>query len=121
MDGRQQLAIEYRPIGDLIPYARNARTHGEGQVALIAGSIREFGFTNPVLVDGANGIIAGHGRVMAARKLGLGSLPVIELSHRSEAKKPAYVLAHNKLGERAGWDLEMLALEAATCRALGSR
>ena len=66
-----ELAIAYRPIGDLIPYARNARTHSEGQVALIAGSIREFGFTNPVLVDGANGIIAGHGRVMAARQLGL--------------------------------------------------
>ena len=72
MDVGQPLQIDYRPIGDLIPYARNARTHCEAQVALIAGSIREFGFTNPVLVDGENGIIAGHGRVLAARKLGLG-------------------------------------------------
>lgn len=119
MDGANQLAITYRPIGDLIPYARNARTHDEGQVALIAGSIREFGFTNPVLVDGANGIIAGHGRVMAARKLGLGSVPVIELSHLSEAQKRAYVLADNKLGERAGWDLEMLALEVGDLQSLG--
>ena len=111
MDGTQTLQIEYRPIGDLIPYARNARTHDEAQVALIAGSIREFGFTNPVLVDGANGIIAGHGRVMAARKLGFAEVPVIELSHLTEAQKRAYVLADNKLGERAGWDLEMLALE----------
>ena len=70
MDGSPPLQIEYRPIGDLIPYARNARTHDAAQVALIAGSIREFGFTNPVLVDGENGIIAGHGRVMAARQLG---------------------------------------------------
>ena len=83
------LAIQYRPIGDLIPYARNARTHSEAQVALIAGSIREFGFTNPVLVDGANGIIAGHGRVMAAGKLGLAAVPVIELAHLSERQKRA--------------------------------
>ena len=71
MDGGQQLAIEYRPIGSLIPYARNARTHSTAQVALIAGSIREFGWTNPVLVDGASGIIAGHGRVLAAQMLGM--------------------------------------------------
>ena len=113
------LAIQYRPIGDLIPYARNARTHSEAQVALIAGSIREFGFTNPVLVDGANGIIAGHGRVMAAGKLGLAAVPVIELSHLSEAQKRAYVLADNKLAERAGWDVEMLALEVADLATLG--
>ena len=119
MDGSQPLQIEYRPIGALIPYARNARTHDEAQVALIAGSIREFGFTNPVLVDGANGIIAGHGRVMAARKLGLAEVPVIELSHLSEAQKRAYVLADNKLGERAGWDLEMLALEVGDLQSLG--
>lgn len=80
MDGGQQLAIQSRTIGDLIPYARKAKTHDAAQVALIAGSIREFGFTNPVLVDGANGIIAGHGRVMAARQLGLSQVPVIELN-----------------------------------------
>ena len=113
------LAITYRPIGDLIPYARNARTHSEAQVALIAVSIREFGFTNPVLVDGANGIIAGHGRVMAAGKLGLAAVPVIELAHLSEAQKRAYVLADNKLAERAGWDVEMLALEVADLATLG--
>ena len=113
------LAITYRPIGDLIPYARNARTHSEAQVALIAGSIREFGFTNPVLVDGSNGIIAGHGRVMAAGNLGLAAVPVIELAHLSERQKRAYVLADNKLAERAGWDVEMLALEVADLGALG--
>jgi DNA modification methylase len=111
MDGSGNLAIDYRPIGDLIPYARNARTHSEAQVALIAGSIREYGFTNPVLVDGENGIIAGHGRVMAARKLGLARVPVIELAHLTEAQKRAYILADNKLAEQAGWDRELLALE----------
>jgi DNA modification methylase len=111
MDGSGTLAIDYRPIGDLIPYARNARTHSEAQVALIAGSIREYGFTNPVLVDGENGIIAGHGRVMAARKLGLAQVPVIELAHLTEAQKRAYILADNKLAEQAGWDRELLALE----------
>ena len=119
MDGGQQLTVEYRPLGDLIPYARNARTHSEAQVALIAGSIREFGFTNPVLVDGASGIIAGHGRVMAARLLGLAAVPVIELGYLSEAQKRALVLADNKLAERAGWDAAMLVLEVADLGTLG--
>jgi ParB-like chromosome segregation protein Spo0J len=101
------LQIEHRPLDVLIPYARNSRTHSDKQVALIAGSISEFGFTNPVLVDGANGIIAGHGRVMAARKLGLATVPVIELAHLSETQKRAYVLADNRLAEQAGWDREM--------------
>jgi hypothetical protein len=112
------LAIAYRPLGDLIPYARNARTHSEAQVALIAGSIREYGFTNPILVDGENGIIAGHGRVMAARKLGLATVPVIELAHLTEAQRRAYVLADNKLAERAGWDKDLLALELGDLRDL---
>ena len=116
MDGGRTLALDYRPIGDLIPYARNARTHSEAQVALIAGSIREYGFTNPVLVDGGNGIIAGHGRVLAARKLGLEVVPVIELAHLSEAQKRAYVLADNKLAEQAGWDKDLLALELGDLR-----
>jgi DNA modification methylase len=111
MDGSGNLAIDYRPIEALIPYARNARTHSEAQVALIAGSIRGFGFTNPVLVDGENGIIAGHGRVMAARKLGLAQVPVIELAHLSETQRRAYILADNKLAEQAGWDKALLALE----------
>ncbi|MBS8228333.1 site-specific DNA-methyltransferase [Vannielia litorea] len=104
-------AIEQRAVETLIPYASNARTHSEAQVALIAGSIREFGFNNPVLVDGANGIIAGHGRVLAARKLGLTSVPVIELAHLTEAQKRAYILADNRLAEQAGWDRELLAME----------
>ena len=110
------LQIAYRPVAELIPYARNARTHSPAQVALIAGSIREYGFTNPVLVDGANGIIAGHGRVMAARKLGLATVPVIELAHLSEAQKRAYILADNRLAEQAGWDREFLALELGDLR-----
>jgi ParB-like chromosome segregation protein Spo0J len=80
------LAIAWRPLGDLTPYVRNPRTHSNAQVAQIAASIREFGWTNPVLVDGESGIIAGHGRVMAARKLGLEQVPVIELGHMSEAQ-----------------------------------
>ncbi len=88
-------------------------------MALIAGSIRSFGFTNPVLVDGSSGIIAGHGRVMAARKLGLATVPVIELGHLSERDKRALVIADNKLAERAGWDLNLLALEAGELSDLG--
>jgi DNA modification methylase len=106
-------------VEQLIPYARNARTHSETQIGLIAGSIREYGFTNPILVDGDNGIIAGHGRVLAARKLGLASVPVIELAHLSEGQRRAYILADNRLAEAAGWDREMLALEAADLSELG--
>ena len=113
------LRIDHRALANLIPYARNARTHSEAQVALIAGSIREYGFTNPILVDGANGIIAGHGRVLAARKLGLTTVPVIELSHLSETQKRGLVLADNRLAEAAGWDSELLALELGDLRDLG--
>ncbi len=112
-------AIRHLPVSDLIPYARNARTHSEAQVALIAGSIREFGFNNPVLVDGQSGIIAGHGRVLAARKLGLATVPVIELTHLSEAQKRAYILADNRLAEQAGWDRELLGLELVDLSELG--
>lgn len=83
-------------VSDLIPYARNARTHSDEQVTMIAGSIKEFGFNNPVLVDGALGIVAGHGRVLAARKLGMLTVPTIELSHLSDTQKRAYILADNK-------------------------
>jgi DNA modification methylase len=113
------LAIAWRPLGDLIPYARNPRTHSDAQVAQIAASIREFGWTNPVLVDGESGIIAGHGRVMAARKLGLERVPVIELAHMSEAQRRAYVLADNQLALNAGWDDELLRLELADLSELG--
>lgn len=106
-----KIAVQYRGIDELIPYARNSRTHSPEQVAQIAASIKEFGFTNPVLVDGDNGIIAGHGRVMAAQRLGLKEVPCIELAHLSEAQKRAYVIADNKLALNAGWDMEMLRVE----------
>jgi hypothetical protein len=113
------LAIAWRPLGELIPYARNPRTHSDAQVAQIAASIREFGWTVPLLVDGESGIIAGHGRVLAARKLGLERVPVIELAHMSEAQKRAYILADNQLALNAGWDDELLRLELADLSELG--
>lgn len=113
------LRVTYRSVDALIPYARNARTHSESQVAEIAASIREFGWTNPVLVDGENGIIAGHGRLLAARKLGMAEVPVIELAGLSEAQKRAYIIADNKLALNAGWDQELLALEFGDLEALG--
>jgi DNA modification methylase len=113
------LAIAWRPLGALIPYARNPRTHTDAQVAQIAASIREFGWTNPVLVDGQSGIIAGHGRVLAARKLGLEQVPVIELAHMSDAQKRAYIVADNQLALTAGWDDELLRLELADLSELG--
>lgn len=105
--------IEWRSVDDLIPYARNSRTHSKDQVAQIAASIREFGWTNPILVDGDGTIIAGHGRVMAARKLGEKEVPCIELGHLTEAQKRAYVIADNQLALNAGWDAEMLKVEIA--------
>ncbi|HEV7253081.1 MAG TPA: DNA methyltransferase [Mesorhizobium sp.] len=113
------LHVSYRPLSELIPYARNARTHSDAQVAQIAASVREYGWTNPVLVDGDNGIIAGHGRVLAARKLGMDAVPVIELGHLSLEQKRAYVLADNKLALNAGWDEELLGLELGELQALG--
>ena len=110
------MKIEQIKTEDLIPYARNSRTHSAEQTAQIAGSIREFGFTNPVLIDGSNGIIAGHGRVMAAQKLGLESVPCIRLDHLTETQKRAYIIADNKLALNSGWDEEMLALELADLR-----
>ena len=105
------IEIQYKATEDLIPYARNSRTHNAEQVAQIAASIREFGWTNPILIDGENGIIAGHGRVLAAYKLGETQVPTIELSHMSDTQKRAYIIADNKLALNAGWDNEMLALE----------
>lgn len=96
------IKIERRKIGDLIPFARNSRTHSDEQVAQIAASIREFGWTNPILVDGANGIIAGHGRLLAARKLSMAYVPVIVLGHLDDAQKRALVIADNKLALNAG-------------------
>lgn len=105
--------IEWRSVEGLIPYARNSRTHSKDQVAQIAASIREFGWTNPILVDGDGTIIAGHGRVMAARKLGETQVPCIALGHLTEAQKRAYVIADNQLALNAGWDAEMLKVEIA--------
>lgn len=103
--------IEKIGIDKLIPYARNARTHSDEQVAQIAASIREFGFNNPVLIADDNSIIAGHGRVMAARKLNLSEVPCIRLSHLSETQRKAYILADNKLALNAGWENSLLSVE----------
>ena len=110
------MKIEQIPTADLIPYGKNSRTHTDFQVAQIAGSIREFGFTNPILIDGENGIIAGHGRVMAAGKLGLAKVPCIRLAHLTDTQRRAYIIADNKLALNAGWDEEMLGLELADLR-----
>lgn len=103
--------IERRKVGGLIPYARNSRTHSEAQVAQIAASIKEWGWTTPVLIEPNGGIIAGHGRVMAAQKLGIEEVPCIVATGWTDAQRRAYVIADNRLPELAGWDQEMLALE----------
>ena len=103
--------LEYISVDALIPYARNSRTHSDAQVAQIAASIREFGFTNPVLIDDQGGIIAGHGRTMAARKLKINEIPCLRLSHLTDAQKKAYIIADNKLALNAGWDESMLKIE----------
>lgn len=107
----QKLKIVYRDIEELIPYANNARTHSPTQVKRIADSIKEFGWTNPILIDGNNGIVAGHGRVLAAKKLGMRQVPTIELSGLSPTQKRAYILADNRLALDAGWDEDLLKLE----------
>lgn len=115
---KKETVLEYRKTGILIPYARNSRTHSEAQVQQIASSIKEFGFTNPVLIDDENGIIAGHGRVQAAQLLGMAEVPCIVLSGLSEAKKRAYIIADNKLALNAGWNDEMLRLEFEDLKAM---
>ena len=105
------MQVEQIGIETLIPYANNARTHSEAQVAQIAASIREFGFNNPVLIDEQSSIIAGHGRVLAARKLELDTVPCIRLNHLSSTQRRAYIIADNKIAMNAGWDEELLALE----------
>ncbi len=99
------------PVTSLIPYINNARTHSEQQIAQIAASIKEFGFLNPIITDGQHGILAGHGRLLAAIKLGLEMVPTIEASHLTEAQKKAFILADNKLAMNAGWDEKLLAIE----------
>jgi len=107
----QNRKLEWRSVSSLIPYARNSRTHSDEQIAQIAASIKEFGWTNPILIDGDNGIIAGHGRLSAARKLGHEEVPVIELKDLTETQRKAYIIADNRLALNAGWDNEMLTIE----------
>jgi DNA modification methylase len=112
--------VEHWPVDRLVPYARNARTHSDEQIAKIAASIAEFGFTNPILVDSDAGVIAGHGRLLAARKLGMAEVPVIILGHLTPLQRQAYVLADNRLALDAGWDDELLKEELAALQAEGS-
>lgn len=111
--------IEMLAVEHLIPYANNSRTHSDAQIAQIAASIKEFGFTNPVLIDGEGGIIAGHGRVLAARKLSMAEVPCIRLGYLTDTQRRAYIIADNKLALNAGWDDEMLATEFADLTAEG--
>ncbi len=123
MDSTSSMAVfpSYKTalVADLVPSARNARTHSDAQVAQIAASIREFGFTNPILVDGDRGVIAGHGRLLAARKLGLEQVPTIELSHLSPTQRRAYMLADNRLALAAGWDADLLRVELGDLQSEG--
>ena len=111
--------IELWPLERLKPYARNARTHSDAQVAQIAASIVEFGFTSPLLVSGNGDIMAGHGRLAAAKKLALEAVPVVVLDHLSETQRRAYILADNQLALQAGWDEELLAAELAELQNVG--
>jgi DNA modification methylase len=106
-----EIEVKYRKVEDLIPYVNNSRKHSDEQVAQIASSIKEFGWTNPILIDGTNSIIAGHGRLMAARKLKMGEVPTIELSHLTDTQRKALVIADNKLALNADWDTTLLTIE----------
>ena len=114
----RDLRVDYRRVGDLTPFANNARTHSAKQIRQIADSIKAFGWTNPILTDAASGVIAGHGRLEAARLLGLDTVPTISLSEMTEAQKRAYIIADNKLAENAGWDDGLLRIELAALEAL---
>lgn len=114
----QELKFEKRKVSELIPYARNSRTHSDEQVAQIAASIKEFGFMTPIIISKDNTIIAGHGRILAARKLGLEVVPCLMAEHLTEAQIKAYVIADNKLSENAGWDNEMLKVEIEDLKGL---
>ena len=107
----RQLSITYRPVSDLKPAPRNPRTHSEHQIRQIADSIREFGFPNPIIVDSENSVVAGHGRLEAAKSLRLTDVPTILIDYLTPAQLRAYAIADNKLAENAGWDRELLALE----------
>jgi ParB-like chromosome segregation protein Spo0J len=111
--------LETVETAKLIPYARNARTHSEDQIDQIANSIVEFGFNNPILVDGDNTIIAGHGRILAAHALGLETVPIVRLGHLTETQRKAYVLADNQIALNSGWNFDLLAQEVADLNAAG--
>ena len=113
------MEIVYKNVNDLIPYVNNTRTHSEDQINQIASSIKEFGFTNPVLIDAQGGVIAGHGRIMGAKKLSLTEVPTIVLSSLTEAQKKAYIIADNKIALNAGWDEDLLQLELMALDELG--
>ena len=113
------MKVEHKLLNELIPYINNSRTHSDDQIAQIAASIKEFGWTNPILVDGENGIIAGHGRLMAARKLKMDKVPVIEISHLSDIQRKALIIADNKLALNSDWDISLLTLELDQLQELG--
>jgi len=116
---QQTLSLQYKPLEMLIPYARNARQHSDAQVAQIAASIREFGWAAPIIVDAQSNVIAGHGRLLAARKLGLAEVPVVSLDHLSDTQRRALILADNKIAENATWDEAMLGVELAALSEAG--
>lgn len=115
-----KLKIVYKKTDDLIPYARNSRTHSEIQINQIASSIREFGFRVPVVIDAENGIIAGHGRVLAAMKLGIAEIPTVDGSDMTDVQKRLYVIADNKIALNATWNEELLKLEVEDLKDLGA-
>lgn len=114
------MQIEHIVVDELIPHGNNSRTHSAEQVEQIIASIREFGFTNPVLVDDFGQIVAGHGRVLAAQKMGLSTVPCLRLEGLTEAQIRAYVIADNKLAENAGWDMDLLCLEIGDLKELAA-
>jgi ParB-like chromosome segregation protein Spo0J len=114
------LNVEYRPIESLAPYANNPRTHSEEQIAQIAASIREFGFTNPILIDGNRRVIAGHGRFAAAKELGMEEVPCIDLRHLTEEQKRSYIIADNKITLNGGWNEDLLRVELTALKELGA-
>lgn len=103
--------LRWRPTKDLVPYQNNARTHSDAQIDQVVASIQEFGWTNPILIDAENGIIAGHARVEAAKRLGMEKVPCLPIEHLTGAQRRAYIIADNKLAENAGWDQALLGLE----------
>ncbi len=119
LDLMTPLQLEYRAVDALIPYARNAKQHSEAQVAQIAASIREFGWGAPILIDGQNNVIAGHGRLLAARKLGLPEVPVVPMAHLTDTQRRALILADNKIGENASWEDELLGIELSELKDAG--